>query len=426
MISSKSYITCACTSHAFYLHYFCSQMIDLNKEIRTRIFHFGAVASLCTLLILYLTFQFDYDHFHSYSDRIYTFTTKFSTPGETVSTSISSWTTASAIKSKSRFVEQTARVAYSQLRLKGNSHLDAKGLFADASIFEIFDFPVISGNKKTALKSPFNIVLTENAAVKLFGYNNPLGKIVFLEDFDCTVTVTAVAKNLSDNSQIRTDAFISMPTLVKLNNSNSNRGLEAISVITYILLRPKVSAKLILKKLSALFSGKMVQEQKLMATRKTIIFKPLRATLINPVLTQFQIFSLCTFSLISFLMLLVSIRNVVKIFLLQITLSDIDVTIKQRARKLIRKVFSVIMITYLFSYFISAGLIYGLKNIFDITIIHSPYLLLHVGAAMVITLITTSIFLSLCINYLIPAEPIKTYLALAKINARHSQVDGEI
>ena len=391
-------------------------MIDLNKEIRTRIFFICSIASLCTLSIVYVKFHFDYDHFHSYSDRIYIFTTKYSAPGETASTSISSWTTASTIKSKSRFVEQTARLAYSQLRLKGNSHLDAKGLFADASIFEIFDLPLISGNKKTALSSPFSIVLTEDAAMKLFGHNNPLGKVVFLEDFDCAATVTAVAKNLPHNSQIRTDAFVSMPTLVKSNDSYVNTDLEAISVITYILLKPNVSAKLAQKDFSNSFSGNMAENRKLLSTRKSIVFKPLRATLLNPVLTQFQIFSLYASSLISFLMLLLALGSLIKILLLQITLSDIAMktTAKQRTRKLIWTVCSVIMITYLFSYLISVGLILGLKYLFDITIIQNPYLLLYIGAAMVIMLIATSIFLSLWITYLRPAEPIKTYLVLTK------------
>lgn len=389
-------------------------MIDLNKEIRTRKLFLCAIASLCTLSIVYLKFHFDYDHFHAYSDRIYIATTELFAPGETVSTSISSWTTASTMKSKSKFVEQTARLAYSQLRLKGNSHLDSQGLFADASIFEIFDLPLVSGNKKTALNSPFSIVLTEDAAIKLFGHNNPLGKVVFLEDFDCTATVTAVAKNLPGNSQIRTDAFISMPTLGKLSDSYLNTGLEAISVITYILLKPNVSARLIQEELSGSFLGNMVEKPQLLSTRKTVIFKPLRATLLNPVLTKFQIFSIYASSLISFLMLLLSIGNVVKIFLLQTTLSDIDITVKQRTRKLIWKVCSVIMITYLFSYFISVGLILGLNYIFDVTIIQNPYLLLYAGVGMVIILISISIFMIVWITYLIPAEPIKTYLLLIR------------
>ncbi|MCF0049044.1 ABC transporter permease [Dyadobacter sp. LJ53] len=385
-------------------------------EVRTRMFFLYATASLCMLSAMYLKFHFDYDRFHAKSDRIYIVTTKLSTPYETTTTSISSGTTASTIKSNSKFVEQTARLAYSQVRMKGNSLLSANGLFADASILEIFDLPLISGNKKTALYRPFSIVLTKDAAVKLFGHHNPLGKLVFLEDFDCAATVTAIAKNLPDNSQIKTDAFISMPTLVQLNDSHPDNSLEAISVITYILLKPNVSAKLTQEELSNSLSAGRVEKQKLLLNKKNIILKPLRGTLLNPVLTHFQILSIYTAVVIFFLMLLASVKRVIKIMLLQISLSSqyMTITLKQRNRKLAWKVCSVTAVIYLFSYFTSVGLMSGLKYIFDITMTESPYPPLYFGIGMLIIMLTTSIFLSLWIAYRIPAEPIRTYLILKK------------
>jgi putative ABC transport system permease protein len=389
-------------------------MIDLNKEIRTRIFLLCAVASLCTLSVIYLKFQLDYDRFHPHHDRIYIFTTKLSTPDETTTTSVSSWATASIIGSNSKFVAQTARLAYSALRLKGNSLLATNGVFADASVFEIFDMPLVSGNRKTALYRPLSIVLTEDAAFQLFGHNNPVGKSVFLTDFACPLIVTAVAKNLPRNSQIRTDAFISMPTLAELNDAHIHNNLEAISVVTYLLLKPNVSAKLAQEKLSNSFSAGALGKRKLLLTNRNIIFRPLRATLLNPALTQFQICSLFTSLLIFILMLLASIKKVIKIILLQMSLSAkyMGITQKQRNKNLVWKACWITTATYLFSYLATIGLMSGLKHIFDIAITESPYPSLYVGAGMLITLVTTSIFLSIWIAYRVPTEPITTYLIL--------------
>ena len=48
--------------------------------------------------------------------------------------------------------------------------------FADSSFLSIFNFPVISGNVKTALSEPYTAVITESMAKKYFGNKNPIGE----------------------------------------------------------------------------------------------------------------------------------------------------------------------------------------------------------------------------------------------------------
>ena len=50
-------------------------------------------------------------------------------------------------------------------------------LYADASVFGIFSFPLLRGDPKTALEKPFSIVLTEETARRYFGDEDPMGKI---------------------------------------------------------------------------------------------------------------------------------------------------------------------------------------------------------------------------------------------------------
>ena len=50
--------------------------------------------------------------------------------------------------------------------------------FADPAIFKVFDFKVISGDIKTALKEPNKLMLSERAAKKYFNDADPIGKII--------------------------------------------------------------------------------------------------------------------------------------------------------------------------------------------------------------------------------------------------------
>src|SRR3569833_211746 len=88
--------------------------------------------------------------------------------------------------------------------------------FADRSILDMFDFPLLQGTRQTALQKPNSIVLTESAARKLFGDANPAGKTVthFGED-TVLYTVTGILKDIPGNSQFQFDALQSFNTVYK-------------------------------------------------------------------------------------------------------------------------------------------------------------------------------------------------------------------
>lgn len=77
--------------------------------------------------------------------------------------------------------------------------------FVDPSFFEVFTFPLVSGNTATALADSRSVVLTEKTAEQLFGAVNPVGQMIEIkveEAFE-PFTVTAVAKNPPANSTIQ-------------------------------------------------------------------------------------------------------------------------------------------------------------------------------------------------------------------------------
>ena len=105
---------------------------------------------------------------------------------------------------------------------------------ADSSVFQVFSFPLIEGDPKSALTEPMSVVLTESTAQKYFGNESPVGKS--LEINGEYHKVTGVAADVPANSHFTFDVLISFITF-----SSNNRQLEEIAwflngVHTYLLL----------------------------------------------------------------------------------------------------------------------------------------------------------------------------------------------
>jgi putative ABC transport system permease protein len=141
--------------------------------------------SACFLIFLYVHFETSYDNFHTKADRIYRVVADVKTPSETITTQgITSAPIAVNIKRDFPEVEDAVRVTYDDggLLVHKNDLVfqEKKIVLADSALFNVFDFPLTSGNKNTALKEPMSIVISQTAAKKYFGDTNPLGQSLLL------------------------------------------------------------------------------------------------------------------------------------------------------------------------------------------------------------------------------------------------------
>jgi putative ABC transport system permease protein len=91
--------------------------------------------------------------------------------------------------------------------------------FADAEVFDVFTFPLLQGNPKTALQKPFSVVLTAETAHKYFGDGDPINKTLNYnlggQKFD--FQVTGVLAPIPLNSHIQFDflaSYTSLPSIV--------------------------------------------------------------------------------------------------------------------------------------------------------------------------------------------------------------------
>ncbi|QGY44668.1 FtsX-like permease family protein [Maribellus comscasis] len=124
------------------------------------------------------------------------------------------------------------------------------GYFTDNTIFELFDFPLLVGDQNSSLAAPNSIVISKSMSSKYFSNNNPIGKTIEIEGEG--YTVTAVFKEIPENSHLQFDFLLSMTTLITQNKYfedwNSNR------VYTYLLLYQNAKIELIEKKMQNVIS----------------------------------------------------------------------------------------------------------------------------------------------------------------------------
>ncbi len=114
-------------------------------------------------------------------------------------------------------------------------------VLVDSSFLTMFDFPLVQGDKNTALDEPQSILLSEETAGKLFGSTEVVGKQVILNDEN--FQVTGVVADAPENSHLQFDALIAMTSVTAENPEFDNRWGSNF-MVTYLLLEkePDIAA----------------------------------------------------------------------------------------------------------------------------------------------------------------------------------------
>jgi len=207
----------------------------------------GMAAGL--LIIQYVTFELSFDDFHPKKNRIFRVTQDRYDRGK-LSTQWAGGAFAAGNAFKNNFpqVEDYVKVVGNGSILAINNDRKLvleKSYFAGPSFFNIFGYPLMSGDPKTALRDVNSAVITEKVAKNLFGTDDAVGKTF---KFDTTlIKVTGVMKDYPDNTHFRSDLLISYSTLMKFvgpRNDLDNAWLND-GCLTYLLLRPGVDPKVL-------------------------------------------------------------------------------------------------------------------------------------------------------------------------------------
>jgi len=138
--------------------------IAWRNLMKNKVFSFINIMGLavgmtaCFLIYLYVHFETNYDAFNTKADRIYRVVTDIKTPSDMLHWSSTSAPMAINMQRDFPEVESAVRISgQSFLVRKGNDKFQENNtVMADSTLFKIFDFPLVYGDKNTALKEPMS------------------------------------------------------------------------------------------------------------------------------------------------------------------------------------------------------------------------------------------------------------------------------
>ena len=232
--------------------------------------------SACLLISLYVQFEWSYDRFNSKADRIFRVVSDIRTPSDNMHIGVTSPAMGVNIQSAFPEVEAFVRISPGSILVrKGDVKFqEDQTMFADSSLFRIFDFPLIYGNPQTALREPNSVVLSESAAKKYFGKSNPIGQHVLLTDGSWDAIVTGLMKDIPENSQIRPEMLVSMTTTNRFDSARDKQW-DNFGWLTYILLKPNTNGAALEKKFPAMIEDRDGKEEKQNQMHLSMFLEPL-------------------------------------------------------------------------------------------------------------------------------------------------------
>lgn len=193
------------------------------------------------LIFLWVANELSYDRFHINKDRIYEAYSQTKVNGQLQANGALPSILAPVLKANYPQVEEVNRLSgVGSFVLKhGDKRFESKGLLTDPNFFKFFSYQFLEGNPATALTGLHNIVLTQQMAEKLFGKEDPIGKIVKIDSI-ANFTVTGILKQLPTNTQFNFIEYI-VPLSYMKEVHWARNDWESNTVNMFVMLKPGVS-----------------------------------------------------------------------------------------------------------------------------------------------------------------------------------------
>ena len=123
----------------------------------------------------------------------------------------------------------------------GNVRFNEKKICADSLFFQTMGIEVLSGNPVQDLQQPNVIYLSKSLAERMFGGENPIGKVISY-NHERELTVRGTYADIPDNTTVKADAVISMPPAWAATQQNYSWD-GGDSYYQYVRLRPEVDVE---------------------------------------------------------------------------------------------------------------------------------------------------------------------------------------
>jgi putative ABC transport system permease protein len=213
---------------------------------------FALSIAACLLIALYICNELSYDKSYPDTKRIYRLVGEYTDNG-TVQKGVE-WPApmGKTLKADIPEVELSGRLMPNSLMGAGSNEVrradrvqntyEDKITFADQQMLDILKLPMVYGDRGHALTKPLTMVISKTAADKYFPGENPVGRVMYLNDNKTKpYTVAGVIKDFPSASHLRYDFLLTLSGVEFWNGEQNNWG--AYNYPDYVLLRPGADAK---------------------------------------------------------------------------------------------------------------------------------------------------------------------------------------
>lgn len=214
---------------------------------------FALGIATCLLMTLYIRHETDFDRFYPHTDRIYRVYTHWHYRGKDDQGVAQQPPMARAFRAQLPEVEAAGRLMpYALFSGAGSNEVRPENktqdtyeegfAFMDPSLLDIFQLPMVYGDRSHALVEPNTLVLTKRKADKYFPGVDPVGKLLYLnDDKQHPYKIGGVLADLPANSHLHYDFFLTLTGKELWKDEQST--WMANNYDTYVLLRPGADPK---------------------------------------------------------------------------------------------------------------------------------------------------------------------------------------
>ena len=192
------------------------------------------------LIIQYVRYEKSYENFHVNADNIYSVTVDLYDGDEYVTTDCETYgPLGPLLKDKWPEVLDYVRMFYYdaiEVKSGQDKFYESRVYFTDPSVFDIFSYEMLKGNKDEALSKPFQVVITSSIAQKYFGTDDVLGKSMNIDGQE--YRVSGLMTDVPPNTHLKFDILLSHSTLPQLWDWYEKFQWQGNNEYTYLLMQP--------------------------------------------------------------------------------------------------------------------------------------------------------------------------------------------
>jgi putative ABC transport system permease protein len=220
----------------------------------------------CLLIFLYVQDELSFDRFHRKAHDIYRLIRVEQRSGEeTVRSPSVTYNIAPELKANFKEVQRIVRLTGGDYIVsRDGQSFTQNALHVDPGFLDMFSFPLIRGDSRSALDDPVSAVITPETARKYFGEEDPLGKTltINLGETSLDFTVTGIVQDPPRNSSIRFDLLLPVDPLKYNFPEDLLHSWDIVVMQTFVELAPGRDASALEQKFPALTSRLFAEEER--------------------------------------------------------------------------------------------------------------------------------------------------------------------